>query len=166
MGHGLQSGDIHGFSTGDCTPTMNVPIHRIGFLSVCCALAAWLSTGDVNACSTESDGSFDGDGLRHGKWRIVHCDGIEASGTYRHGDHYGPWKVRYPDGMTGESGYSAGLKDGAWVYRYPDGSRTSGNYLQGRLDGLWTLTGPGGAVVERECWNDGLWMADSDLCAR
>lgn len=127
------------------------------------ALAAAILAAPAGACP-DAKGPSDGDGLPHGEWRIVHCDGTEATGQFRHGDEHGSWTVRYPDGRTGDGGYANGRKDGPWTYRYPEGSRVHGEYREGLLDGVWTLSDANGATVARECWKNGRRMGAARLC--
>ncbi|MCY4555239.1 MAG: hypothetical protein OXF79_02375 [Chloroflexi bacterium] len=129
------------------------------------ALTAAALAAPVGACTLDAKGPFDGDGLPHGEWRIVHCDGTEARGRFRHGDQYGSWTVRYPDGRTSAGSFASGRREGAWTYRYPGGSQVHGFYRDGLLDGVWTLSDENGAVMERECWRNGRWMGASSACA-
>lgn len=48
----------------------------------------------VSVYPLDAEGLFDGDGLPHGEWRIVHCDGIETTGRFRQSDQHGFWTVR------------------------------------------------------------------------
>lgn len=130
------------------------------------ALAVALVASPAGACPLEAKGPFDADDRPHGGWRIVHCDGTEAAGRFRHGDRHGSaWTVRYPDGRTGEGEFVSDRRHGHWIYRYPDGSRVFGAYRDGLLDGVWTMYDANGATVERECWKNGRWMGEADLCA-
>ena len=110
----------------------------------CILLAVAIAAAPAGACTPDASGPLDGDGLPHGEWRIVHCDGAEAAGGFRHGGRHGSWTLRYPDGRTGEGSYANGRKEGAWSYRYPDGSRVHGVYRNGLLDGVWTLSDANG----------------------
>ena len=127
--------------------------------------AAAMLAAPAGACAPDARGPLDGEGLRHGECRIVHCDGSETARGFRHGDRHGPWIVRYPDGRTAEGSYAKGRKDGAWTYGYSDGSRVHGVYREGWMSGLWTLSDAGGAAVERECWRDGRWAGAAGTCA-
>ena len=129
------------------------------------ALAVTLIVSPAGACPLEAQGPFDADGRPHGEWHIVHCDGTEAAGRFRHGDRHGSWTVHYPDGRTGEGAFVSDRRDGRWTYRYPDGSRVFGAYRDGLLDGVWTMNDANGATVQRECWKKGRWMGEADLCA-
>ena len=128
-------------------------------------LTAAVLAAPADACTPNVTGTFDGNGLPHGEWHIVHCDGTEARGRFRHGDRDGSWEVRYPDGRTGAGSFANGRREGAWTYRYPDGSRVRGAYRNGLLEGVWTLSDANGAAVERECWRSGRWIGVGSACA-
>ena len=108
----------------------------------------------AGACGLDAQGPFDAGGRPHGEGRIVHCDGTDAAGTFRHGDRHGSWTIHFPDGCTGAGTFANDRRDGRWSYRYPDGSLVDDIYRRGRLDGIWTMNDATGATVERECWKD------------
>ena len=89
-------------------------------------LVAIILTAPAGACRLKAKGPFDGAGRPHGEWRIMHCDGTEASGQFWDGGQHGARAIRHLDGRTGDWGYANGRKDGTRTYRYPDGSRVHG----------------------------------------
>lgn len=133
---------------------------------LCLALLLWIAEAllaSANGCEREAHGPRDLNGLPHGEWRIVACDGTETIGTLDRGRWHGAATVKRPDGRVDIGAYAEGRKDGYWTYGAADGASTAGDYRAGLLDGEWVYRDRQGAELARECWKAGR-MVNSGPC--
>lgn len=67
------------------------------------ALLLWIAEallGPASGCEREAKGPRDENGLPHGEWRMVACDGTETIGTLDRGRWHGVVTVKRPDGRV------------------------------------------------------------------
>ena len=119
----------------------------------------------ASGCEREAKGHYDENGLPHGEWRIVLCDGTETTGMLDRGRWHGPVTVKRPDGRVDIGYYAEGRKDGHWTYGAADGASTAGDYRAGLLDGEWVYRDRKGAEITRECWKAGR-LVNSGSCRK